>query len=215
MFIEKTKVRQAKRIFLLLAIILLLVFSVFKIVSADLFEALHLDYTPDSGKCPPTVTTIPSSGYMDGAGTHGLLTGSLDDLSIFADADIWWEWGYNGSYDNIVGVQTVSSLDTYTQDITGFNPTETVNFRFVGKNSNGTTYGDGLVLEIQEDAVLGGYRVVANAPLIFTAMVAVALLGVMRFGVGFGSIILGGVAVYIGAALLGGIQDSLRVMWGG
>ena len=215
MIVEKLKKHKAKILCLLLGIVLFLMISPVGVVLASWAENIVMEYTPNFGNSPPSVTTIASSGYMDGTGTHATLTGSLDDLSIFPDADIWFEWGYNGNYDNTVGFQNVSSLDTYTQDIDGFNPTEPVNFRIVGENTDGTRYGDGSILQMQENAVLGGYRVVAVTPLVYTALIVVGLVGIMKVGLGVGGIVFGAIMIYTGSAFLEGIQGSLRMMWGG
>ena len=189
MIVEKLKKHRVKILGSLLVPILFVLISPVGQVLANWAENITMDYTPNFGNSPPFLTTIASSGFMDGTGTHATLTGSLDDLSIFPDADIWFEWGYNGSYTNTVGLQTVNALDTYTQDISGFNPTETVNFRFAGENPDGLTYGDGLVLQIREDAILSGYRVVAITPLAYTALIIVGLVGMMKVGFGVSGVI--------------------------
>ncbi len=90
-----------------------------------------------------------------------------------------------------------------------------MNFRIVGENPDGRTYGDGLVLQMQENAILGSYRVVAVTPLVFTALIIVGLVGIMKVGFSVGGLIFGAILVYAGSAFLEGIQGSLRLMWGG
>ena len=184
-------------------------------VFADLWQGVVVTGIPNFGNSPPIVTTIASSGYMDGSGTHATLTGSVDNFSVFADADIWWEWGYNGNYNNSTTPRNVSKLGIYTEEITGFNPTEEVSFRFVGDNPDGTRYGDGLIIAMQEDGVLAGYRIVEQAPLLYVGLIIFGVVGIMKVGIGVGTIVLGGIAIYIGSACLDGIQSSLRAMLGG
>jgi len=184
-------------------------------VFADAFLDVTVKGIPNFGNSPPSLTTLASSGYMDGTGTKATLTGSLDSLSIFPNADIWFEWGYNGNYNNTVGLQTVGKLGIYTQEITGFNPTETINFRFVGGNLDGTRYGEGLVLQMREDALLSGYRLVSFTPFLFVVTIIIGLVAIMRGGFGIVAIVSVAVLIYMGIPLLEGLQGFLRAMWGG
>lgn len=97
---------------------------------------------------PPEVSSLPATDvYMNG-GTHATLNGSLDDLSGFPDADIWFEWGYSDIYGNVVGERTVTETGDYYYELTGFNPDREIFFRFAGENDDGVSYGDGLTCQI-------------------------------------------------------------------
>jgi hypothetical protein len=183
---------------------------------ANFAQEIIVGANPDFNNSPPSVTTLGATDvYMDGVGTHATLVGSLDNLSKFPDADIWFEWGEGTNYVNTVGLQIGVTIGTYTYDLTGFNPLETVNYRIVGENPDGITYGDGTTLQITEGAVLSGFRVISLTPIVFMAGFIIMLIGMMLGGINLLSLITATVFIYMGMPLLDGLQNGIRAIWGG
>jgi len=113
---------------------------------------------------PPTLTTLAATGvYMNG-GTHATLNGNLSSLGGAPTADIWFEWGYDTSYGNYAGNTTVSATGAYTATITGYDPDQTIYYRFVGENVDGTTYGSAVSFAVTP---ISGYIFLRLIPLLF------------------------------------------------
>lgn len=113
---------------------------------------------------PPTLSTLAATDvYMNG-GTHATLNGNLTSLGGAPTADIWFEWGYTTAYGNYAGNVTANATGTYTATITGYDPSNTVYYRFVGENVDGTTYGSAVSFAVSP---ISGYTFLRLIPLLF------------------------------------------------
>lgn len=113
---------------------------------------------------PPTLSTLAATNvYMNG-GTHATLNGNLTSLGGAPTADIWFEWGYTTAYGNYAGNVTANATGTYTATITGYDPSNTVYYRFVGENVDGTTYGSAVSFTVSP---IPGYTFLRLIPLLF------------------------------------------------
>lgn len=126
-----------------------------------------------------TVSTLGASGVSGSGGTQATLRGTLSDLGFDNSADTWFEWGYTTGYGNTVGLQSgVTDLTTYTYDLTGFDRNQTVYYRFVGENIDGTTYGSAQSFIVSEP----GSNLLQTVLRVVLAMVIV--VGVLATGRG-------------------------------
>ncbi len=148
------------------------------------FGALYMyHYIQERGlvNLGPIVTTLPATEvYMDG-GTHATLKGSLDSLGGAPTADIWFEWGYSTSYGNTVGSKTVATTGTYTYNLAGYNPSETVYYRFVGENVDGTTYGSAQTFYVT-GSIPNAYRLATILPVVFLGIIILMLVAFIYTG---------------------------------
>jgi len=138
-------------------------------LGAEWIEADHLSMTDallyyGNEDPPPTLSTLAATGvYMDG-GTHAALNGNLSSLGGAPTADIWFEWGYTTAYGNYAGNVTANATGAYAATITGYDPDQTVYYRFMGKNVDGTTYGSAVSFTVTP---ISGYAFLRLIPLLF------------------------------------------------
>ena len=158
---------------------------------------------------PPTLSTLPATNVGMSGGTFATLNGDLESLGGAPSADVWFEWGYDTGYGNIVGSRTVSSTGTYTQAITGYNPTETVYYRFVGQNVDGTTYGAAQTFEVTGGAAVA-QKLLYGAGLVVVA--GAILVGVFLAFQAAGPVA-GLVATVIGLIAFMIVEMWLRSLW--
>lgn len=137
--------------------------------SAEWIEAEYLSMWDDllyygNEDPPPTLSTLAATGvYMNG-GTHATLRGNLTSIGGAPTANVWFEWGYTTAYGNYAGNVTANATGTYTATITGYDPSNTVYYRFVGENVDGTTYGSVVSFTVTP---ISGYSFLRLIPLLF------------------------------------------------
>jgi len=85
----------------------------------------------------PIVTTQAASGI---GSTSATLHGTLTDLNGFPQSEVYFEWGYDLTYGNVAGGQTLAAPGVYSTAIAGLSSGATVHFRSVG-DLDGTNYG--------------------------------------------------------------------------
>lgn len=183
--------------------------------SAAWLKASYLSQTDDflyygSEDPPPTVTTTPATdvnmGFMS---TSATLNGTLDGLGGAPAVDIWFEWGYDTSYGNTTAVQSVAAIGDQEADITGYDPAQTVHFRIVGENVDGTTYGADQSFLVDGGGAVA-YRLLWN---ILTVLIAIGVLLVgIRIGV-TGNWVAGLIWIIIGAIAIAFVRAALLGMW--
>lgn len=128
----------------------------------------------------PTLNTLPATNVAFGAGgTQATLQGALTSLRGFPRATVWFEWGYNTAYGNTVGVQTATTTGTYTFNLTGYDPAQTVYCRFVGK-TDGVAYG------AARSFLVGGGRSTGYR-LLWNILLLIMALGVLLVGIRIGT----------------------------
>jgi len=97
----------------------------------------------------PTISTLAASGViMTGGGTQATLRGSVTNMGVASDTYLYFEWGYDTSYGNVVGLQTVGVVGTYTTNITGYSPNSTVFYRVVTLNGTETVLGGAVSFKV-------------------------------------------------------------------
>ncbi len=159
------------------------------------------------------VSTLSAVGVlMDAGGTKATLRGNVSDLNGFSNASVWFEWGYDTSYGNTVGVQTVTAVGTYTSDIAHFQPDRIVYYRFVGDSGDGINYGSTKVLSASGTSVFNLMSILV--PILFVVCLIVLLLGLINSKTPLLlMIIIGGVAIYMGINFLKEIVVTLQNLW--
>jgi hypothetical protein len=163
---------------------------------------------------PPTLTTLAATGvYMNG-GTHATLNGNLSSLGGAPTADIWFEWGYDTSYGNYAGNATVSATGAYTATITGYDPSNTVYYRFVGKNVDGTTYGSAATFTVSNTAVARYYGLTMVVTFVWLAVVIFLIWGLVSAGLPMILVvILAAIMAQVGVVGVQAILSSLLTWW--
>ena len=167
------------------------------------------------GESPsPGMTTLAASDVRMNGGTHATLRGTLDDFGgVSSDSvDIRFEWGYDTNYSNTAGAQTVSSLDTYTHVLAGFDPDKTVYYRFVGTGALGTTYSEGASLKTPTTTTYTMGRIVAVSIMLTALIAAIALVVVTTPSV---ITIVMGLLIILIAIIAASLASNLLVLfWG-
>ena len=163
--------------------------------------------------CAPTVTTDAATDvYMDST-THATLNGTLDSLGGVPTCDTWFEWGYDTSYGNIVGLEEgVATTGTHSYTLTSYDPSYTVHYRFVGENVDGRTNGAD-----QSFLVSGNtpsiYKLLTVLPYIFVGIAILMLVVGVSGGMTISAIIIAAILAIVGAVGIGVIQSILQSMW--
>ena len=156
----------------------------------------------------PIVTSLAATGVTMGGGTFATFNGRVDDLNGFPAIDIFWEWGYDTSYGNTAGLQSVGAIGDYSVNIAGYDPNETVHYRFGGE-SDGTVYGVDQSFLVQGGAAWA-YRLLWGA---LTAVIALAIIiSALWVAIAFGPIA-ALVVTFIGIIALILVKDVLTSMW--
>jgi hypothetical protein len=168
--------------------------------------------------------TLPATNvYMDG-GTHATLQGSLTDLRSFASAMVWFDWGYNTGYGNVVGTQITNVIGSFNYALAHFDPSQIVHYRFVVDNGDAVAYGSDQTFTIVGGAGAGTTAQPSGASAsynLINSVVLLALLGVTIYGMiklsseisGIGLLVILAAVIYITVANLQGIQALLHNLW--
>ena len=146
----------------------------------------------------PSIATLPAQ-TTPGKGS-ATLRGNVSDLNNFPLATVWFEWGYDTSYGNTAGTQTVTSTGTYTATIT--NPTGAVHYRFVA-SADGTNYGDDSSFDAAPPATTMLMWMIPTVFAIFGTVVLFALRGSPV------AVIVAGILITIGILIITNVVGSL------
>lgn len=162
----------------------------------------------DIGYAPPVITLPATDIGISGVVTHATLQGQVVSVAGFPFTYGWFEWGYNTSYGNIVGNQTVGAAGTYLTTITHYN-NDIVHYRFVSQADGTNYYGGDIAFQIQSPAA----SMPPWIPVIFVLMVIITILIMLAAGlppvlVVIMALILGVIGV-IGAAILAGLLGAM------
>ncbi len=159
----------------------------------------------------PRVTSLEAANiFMDGAGTHATLSGSLTSLNGFPTSNVWFEWGYSTAYGNTTPVQVAAATGVYTATIDHYIATNQVFFRFAGQ-TDGINYSTGSFILTD---LSGPGAIIPILPVILMVFVA-EILFYMLYVVEhvknpITQVIILAVLIYIGIALIPGIQQLLN-----
>lgn len=105
-------------------------------------------------------------------------------------------------------MQTANATGTYTQDITGYNPTETVYYRIVGNNVNGTTYGSTVLFKLTGGSAAAQSILYNGVLLLVVAAICIGVIQLTRTGgwlAGLTGTIIGLIVFYIVKAVIEGM----------
>ncbi len=130
------------------------------------------------------------------SGGSAILHGTLTNLGA-ASGNVWFEWGYTNAYGNIVGVQAVTAAGDYSFNLTGFDQSQKIFYRFVGQNFEGTVYGSGTTFKLGWDWAMLLWNLLTLIIAMFVLIIGIKL-GTSSYSVVVAliAIILGLVAVF-------------------
>ncbi len=126
---------------------------------------IPLTFGPEKAVTFTAVATLSVTDVYTNGGTHATLRGNLEALGSAPPVDIWFEWGYTTGYGKVAGAQTVNSTGTYSANLTGYDPNETVHYRFVAQDVEGIIYyGEDMSFKVAKTV---GDVIAEQAPFIF------------------------------------------------
>ena len=109
---------------------------VFGIIFVMLFPIF---FQPVVQAAAPTIETELASGITS---TQMTLHGYVQDDGGETDITSWFEWGIAGSMSNNTTKETHQQYDYFDNTLTNLTPGKLYEYRAVGNNTDGTTYGD-------------------------------------------------------------------------
>lgn len=89
----------------------------------------------------PTITTLAATNVIMNGGTHSTLGAQITNMGVASDTYVFFQWGYDTTYGNTVGTQTVAGVGTYTFNLTGYHPEKTVHYRAGVRNGAVEAFG--------------------------------------------------------------------------
>lgn len=164
--------------------------------------------------------SITSQNYTNGAARQSTNAGvnwnvPSDDMLFetygYRSTEVWFEWGYDTGYGNVVGNANTYEGGVSTYNLTGFEPGRVVYYRFVGEDIGGVVYGDSQTFTATGSIPYN----IANAvlPIAGVAVLIVFIIFAIASGVTLLTILTVGLIIIVGSAFLPAIIQGLASMW--
>lgn len=171
-----------------------------------------------------TISTLAPTNIKMTDSTHATLNGNIADLGDVTNINIYFEWGYDTSYGNVVGSSIACIAGSYNTVISHFDPDRTVHYRFVTYTGTSYTYGGDETFSIVgsvagSSASYSTYQF-ANAiyPLFFLMVGIIFVFLFIRNAQANGEqgtkiIFIVAITLYIILSLLPALQELIRNLW--
>jgi len=149
---------------------------------------------------------------MTPAGTAAILRGELLDLNNLPNVVAHFEWGYNTSYGNTTGLQTLNVIGNVSSAIMHYDPNQTVHYRIVADDGYGNfTYGQDSTFKLVGPTP--AYSMAKIIPIIVVAILIISAVGMMAAGLTIAALVTMGISLILGIAFLSAINAGLTLFW--